>query len=132
MVGMVVATGCAPLFVEPTSPEGQASAGLYRSPERLASPASQGIYGVATPALPVVDGAPVPALEVSPPALETREPVGLVLRPHECCADATAVRIACAGGAPLEQLYDPDPPTPAPYKPWPCEELRAPPLYHAR
>ena len=131
VLGVVGVTGCAPFFsgeAGPASPEGPGSVALYRGP----APATvgEGVYGNGAPATE----SPSPTVEIpSPAAVEAREPVTL-LRAPAWCPGPVVVTVACAGGGggPRVEIYETDAPPPAPYKPWPYEGPRAPPLYHDR
>jgi hypothetical protein len=142
-LGVVSATGCAPFFAGeagPASPEGQGSVGVYRGPERVA--AGEGMYaGLNGPAPVAVEvsagparvGTDVPVVAGAFGA-EGREPLVVVVRGPGCCSGPVVVTVACAGGSggAREVVYENDAPPPAPYKPWPYEGTRAPPLYHDR
>ena len=128
-LGMVAATGCAPLFT------GESPEGLYRSAGRPADP--EGVYGFAVPAGPAVD-VPAAAAGHIPESPQTpvvaRAPGVLVLRTPDCCSGPVVITIACTGGsgAPQDRISEDDVPTPPPYKPWPDDGHRAPSLYHDR
>jgi hypothetical protein len=131
VLAMVSATGCAPFFTEtgPASPEGEGGAGIYRGPAQAT--AAEGMYGAATPGEEIPAPSSVGEPRAPSNAGEPRASV-IAVRVPEACPGPVVVTVACANGsmALRDQLYEQDPPPPAPYKPWPEERPRAPRLYH--